>query len=113
MNRIIRKIWLPMLIITGLMLSFFAGRWAGRLQQSLSKEVAYPWALHKKIGAIDISCNKLSSAPKVGNFIVNTIDDGATLIIVSYNQKENLVTASLIDSGGRYATDSWAIECRQ
>jgi len=113
MNRIIRKFWLPILIIIGLMLSFLAGRWAGRLQQSLSNEAVYPWDLHKKIGAADLSCEKLLLTPRVGNFIVDTIDDGTTLSIVSYNQEENLVTVSLLDSGGRYATDSWTIECRQ
>ena len=111
MKPVIRKIGLSLLILAGVFSGFMGGRWAGRLQSSLNAEANYPWDLHKKIGAIDINCKKLVSAPRTGNFIVEAIDAGNTLIVISFNRSDSRVTASILDSRGRYAIDSWTLEC--
>ncbi len=112
MKPVMKKTGLSLLLLTGLLSAFVAGRWTGRLQSSLSAEANHPWDLQKKIGSMDFNCEKLVSAPRAGNFVIETTDAGSTLVVVFFNRSDSRVIASVLDSGGRYATDSWAIECK-
>jgi hypothetical protein len=107
-----RRLAVVLLILLGLLLSFYAGHWTGRMTASLGAEAEYPWELHQKIGRADLSCDKLASAPRTGRFLVLPLDGGSVLLVVSYDPSKQFVVAYVIDSGGRYATDSWTLECK-
>jgi hypothetical protein len=106
------KVVAILFILVGVFLSFFAGRWTGRMAGTLRAEADYPWQLHRKIARADLSCGKLRSAAKTGRFLVEPLDDGSMLLIVSFDPLKQLVTAFVIDSSGRYASDSWPLSCK-
>lgn len=112
MKTVNRKIGLLLMILAGLIGAFLSGRWAGRLQYSVDAEATYPWDLHRKIGSLDITCDKLLSAPRTGNFVVEAMDAGSTLAVVFFDRSDGRISASVLDSKGRYATDSWTLECK-
>ena len=106
-----RRIWTAGAITVGLAVAFVVGRWTGGWQRSLRAEATYPWDLHRKIGSLDIDCNRLLASSETGEFITDTIDNGTTFAVVHFNRSSGLVRASLVDSAGRYATDSWTMDC--
>jgi len=106
------KLAVILLLLLGVLLSFFAGHWTGRMKADLRTEAEYPWELHQKIGQADLTCEKLGSAPRTGRFLVEPLDGGSTLLVVSYDPSKQFVVAYVIDSRGRFATDSWTPECK-
>jgi hypothetical protein len=93
--------------------AFVVGHWTGRLRASLTAETAYPWDLQRKIARADITCGRLVSAPRIGGFLVESVDSGSVLVVVHFDSSKQLVTASALDSTGGVATDSWIVECEQ
>jgi len=106
-----RLAWIIM-AIAAVSLSFVVGRWSGALQENLKSEAEYPWELHRKIGSIDMPCEKLLNAPSIGRFYVQPLDNGATLIIASFDKPSGIVTAFALSASGRMATDTWPLECK-
>lgn len=106
-----RLTWL-IIAIAAMSLSFVIGRWSGSLQRSLGSEAEYPWELHRKIGSVNIQCEKLLNTPSIGRFYVQPLDDGATLIIASLDRHTGVVTAFALNASGRVATDTWPLECK-
>jgi hypothetical protein len=92
-------------------LAFVAGRWSGSLQQSLGMEASYPWDLHRKIGQAGIGCEILATKPSTGRFLVLPQDNGATLIVASFDRETGKVTAFALEGSGRMASDTWVLEC--
>lgn len=105
-----RVAWLVISVV-GVLLSFAVGRWSGSLQNSLKSEAGYPWDLHRKIGSVDLSCEKLLNKSSIGQFYVQSQDDGATLIVASFNKGSGTVIAFALSLSGRVATDKWPLEC--
>lgn len=94
-----------------LVAAFFAGRWTQSLSTSLAAESDYPWNLHHRIAEAGIDCKKLSST-STGSFYVKTLGHGEIIVIASLDQNKSMANASIIDSAGHVATDSWPIDCR-
>lgn len=92
--------------------SFAVGRWSGALQQSLQSETTCPWELHRKIAQLDLQCEQLRSTQYAGQFYVQPIDNGATLIVAMLDVHEGKVRAFALDAVGRIASDTWALECK-
>lgn len=112
MNSQKRTFTLLIIAIAAVSVSFAVGRWSGSLKKSLESETDYPWALHRKIGSVDIQCDKLLKTPSVGNFFVQSIDGGAALVIATFNKNTSTVKAFALDSTGAIASDSWPLECK-
>ena len=109
-KKLIKFIWIFFVLML-LCLAFFVGRWSESLQMSLNSEASYPWDLHKKISSIDIQCNTWRADALTGKFSVKPIDDGSALIIATYDNASDLVTAYAVDVSGHIASDSWALVC--
>ena len=109
-NKLKKYIWIVFVLVL-LCLAFVAGRLSETLQASLLSEASYPWDLHRKIAVVDIQCNTLLAETALGKFFVKPVDDGATLIIATFDETNGLVTAHAIDVTGRIATDSWILVC--
>jgi hypothetical protein len=102
--------WLVVLI-AAIFASFVVGRWNGSLKRSLQSEINYPWSLHQKIGSVDIQCDQLLQTTSIGHFFVQSLDDGATLIIAAYDNITKKVNAFALSSSGAVASDDWTMEC--
>ena len=92
--------------------AFAFGRWTGALKESLSHEASYPWALQRKIASINAACKNFQTSPKLGKFIVQSTDDGETLLIATTNDKDKTIYAFAISAAGQIASDSWPSECK-
>ena len=112
MNPKKRTFALLVIAIAAVLVSFAVGCWSGSLKKSLESETDYPWALHRKIGNVDIQCDKLLKTPSVGNFFVQPIDGGTTLVIATFDKSTGMVKAFAVDSTGAIASDSWPLECK-
>lgn len=106
-----RFAWIA-IVLTTVLISFVVGQWSGSLQRSLKSEADYPWELHRKIRSADIQCDKILRTPTFGRFYVQTVDDGATLVIATYDRRTGMITTSVIDTSGRFATDTWYLDCK-
>lgn len=91
--------------------AFVAGRWSGSLQRSLGMEANYPWDLHRKIGQAGLGCETLTASPSSGRFHVRALDNGATLVVASFDRESGKVTAFAVESSGRMASDAWVARC--
>jgi len=102
--------WL-VVVIAAVSVSFVVGLWIGSLKRSLQSEVNYPWELHRKIGSVNIQCDQLLQVTSTGHFFVQSLDDGTTLVIASYDNPTKMVKAFALSSSGAIASDSWPMEC--
>lgn len=109
--RKIKFAWL-VIAIAAIAASFAVGRWSGSLQTSLKQEADYPWELHRKIGSVDIQCDKLLKTPSVGQYFVQSIEGGTVLVIASFDKRTGMIKAFALDSSGRIASDSWPVDCK-
>lgn len=107
-----RKILMLVACLAGLAASFLLGRFSADLKASLASEAAYPWGLHKKLSAIDVRCESLLTAPASGQFKIQPIEGGSTLLISRFNRETGLVTGVALDAGGQMASDSWQVDCK-
>lgn len=92
--------------------SFLLGRISGTLQESLAEEQSYPWALHRKIAKLAISCESFRPTRDSDRFIVQPADDGKTLLIAVLNTELKSVAAFAVSDSGKLASDSWSLECK-
>lgn len=113
MNLNRRAFVLLVIALAVISVSFAVGHWSGSLKTNLESEVNYPWALHHKIGDVNIQCDNLLKTPTVGDFFVQPIDDGATLVIATFDKREGIVKAFALDPAtGAIAFDNWPLECK-
>lgn len=94
---------------SALAVAFAAGdRW-GRLKASLQVESRYPWDLHRKMATADLRCEGFS--PNEGAFRIQTMDGGKTLIVGTLNRSTGEATVIAIDERGKFATDTFGVDC--
>jgi hypothetical protein len=93
-------------------LSFGLGRWSAALQKGLEDEARYPWELHRKLALVELRCETPLNAAATGRFYVQPEDDGATLIVSTFDRGTGMVTAFALGTSGRVAMDSWPLDCK-
>lgn len=92
--------------------SFALGHWVASLRSALSSEADYAWDLHRKIGTANLQCGKFMPANLNGRFYVQSLDDGSTLMVASFDESKAQVQAFVLDVHGRFASDAWPLACR-
>jgi hypothetical protein len=91
--------------------AFAAGKWWGSLSASLEQEGRYPWDLHRKMATADMSCERF--LPNMGSFMIKTVDDGKTLIARTLDRGSGMATVYAIDHTGKFASDTFSMDCRE
>lgn len=107
-----RQIAIGLLLVCTVAASFYLGRFTAKLDTGLSSEANYPWDLHKKIAELNVDCGKPSNGEKIGDFLVEPVTAIRAVGIVSYDISKHMIQASIVDRNGRFATDSWPLDCQ-
>ena len=111
MSRLARATMVAIAVAATAGFSFWLGKRAGRLQESLARQATYAWDLHRKIGTADLSCLRLTPR-EFGRFTVQSLDEGQSILVAYHDQSSGRATAFVIDTSGRFATESWPLDCK-